>query len=317
MNWARNALILLLSFALFSCAQQGGSTPDSNVENTPEQKQSTPPSEQSTGAEIDDEDADLLGEIEEEQQDSTQASSTDEPTKEKDEISDPLEPVNRAIWYLNYDILDSYIYKPTTELYVDWVWDGGRKGVNNFVLNFDEPSTFVNNLIQLEFIHAGKALVRFTLNSTVGILGIFDVAKMLGIERRRETFSNVLGRWHVPDGPYLMVPILGPRTTRKLVGSIVDGLYFPFSYLNLWQKGALWAGDGIDKREKVLPQDPLVEQSLDSYQFVKDAYIQYDAFKISDNNTDMGDFIEHQKENNREENNEEDEDLDDFMDEID
>jgi phospholipid-binding lipoprotein MlaA len=333
MNQARNALILLISFALFSCAKQGGVESDESIESTPQQQQAEQNIEPATPCEMveptdscvdaRDDDEDLLAEIEEEDQlDSSQENVRKKADQKGDEISDPLEPMNRIIWYVNYDILDTYLFKPSTEVYVDWVWDDGRKGVNNFVLNFDEPATFVNNLIQLEFIYAGDALLRFTLNSTVGLLGIFDVAKAMGIERRRETFSNVLGRWHVPDGPYLMVPVIGPRTTRKLVGSFVDSLYFPFSYLNFWQKGGLWAGDAIDKREKMLPQDSLLKQSLDSYQFIKHAYIQYEAFKISDHNTDVGHFIDLQRKNKteqyEEENDEEnDEDLDAFMDEID
>ena len=233
-------------------------------------------------------------------------------------MSDPIEPVNRAIWYFNYDILDSYIFKPTTEFYVDWIWDDGRRGINNFVLNFEEPSNVVNNLIQLEFKHSADALVRFVINSTVGLLGFIDVAKMGGFERRRETFSNVLGRWHVPNGPYLMVPVIGPRSTRKLVGNFVDGLYFPFSYLTFWEKGGLWAVDGLDKREKVLSQDKLIEDSLDSYQLVKHVYIQYEAFKFHENSTDMSEFIkDHEVKVNNVNDVSDDEELDDFMDEID
>ncbi len=226
-------------------------------------------------------------------------------------MSDPFEPVNRVIWYFNYDILDTYVLKPTTELYVHWVWHGGRVAVNNFVLNFKEPSNMVNNLIQLDFKNAADALVRFVVNSTVGVLGFIDIAKMGGINRRSETFSNVLGHWHVPNGPYLMVPLLGPRSTRKLLGNIVDNLYFPISYLSLGEKGVLLAGDAIDKREKALPQDKLIEHSLDSYQFVKQSYIQYEAFKYHKNSTDMTKFIKHMKSSKKKKDN-----VDSYLNEI-
>lgn len=229
-------------------------------------------------------------------------------------MSDPFEPVNRVIWDFNYQVLDAYIYRPVTQTYVDWVPDGGRKALNNFVLNFDEPSTIVNNLIQFEFIYAAKALYRFSLNSTFGLLGFFDLAEKTGVARRRETFSNVLGHWYVPHGPYLMVPVLGPRSTRKLVGSIVDGLYFPFSYLNFWQTGALWGLDGLDKRESVLGQEKLLDQSLDSYIFVKEAYTQYEAFKFYQNSEDIDLLFEQQE---QQKSFDEEQDLDSYMDEID
>ncbi|MEH6452192.1 MAG: VacJ family lipoprotein, partial [Psychromonas sp.] len=160
------------------------------------------------------------------------------------QMSDPFEPINRYVWKFNYDGLDNYIYRPVTQTYVDWMPMGGRNAINNFVLNLDEPSTMVNNLIQLEFTHAANALLRFTVNSTFGLLGFFDIAAHEGIERRRESFSNVLGRWSVPNGPYLMMPVIGPRSTRKLVGNIVDGLYFPASYLSFGQSAAVWGLDG-------------------------------------------------------------------------
>lgn len=231
-------------------------------------------------------------------------------------VSDPLEPVNRVIWYFNYDILDHYVFRPTTELYVNTVWDDGRGAINNFVLNLQEPSNIVNNLIQLDIKHSADAFVRFIINSTVGLLGFIDIAKMGGIERRHESFSNVLGSWDVPNGPYLMVPLLGPRSTRKLVGNVVDSLYFPFSYFTLPEKGGLLVLDGIDKREKALSQDKLIAESLDSYQFVKQAYIQHEIFKFNESRSDSTESSVAPKEPQIDELMI-DEDLDDFMNEID
>jgi len=227
-------------------------------------------------------------------------------------MSDPIEPLNRVVWDFNYLFLDHYIYKPVTETYVDWVPELGRKAINNFVLNFDEPSTIVNNLIQFEFKHATDALFRFSINSTFGLLGLIDLAEMKGISRRRETFSNVLGHWYVPHGPYLMVPVIGPRSTRKLIGGIVDGLYFPLSYLSFGESVALWGLDGLDKRESVLGQEKLLEQSLDSYIFAKEAYIQYEAFKFYKNSENIDQLLEEQQQSSDEQL-----DLDEYLDEID
>lgn len=229
-------------------------------------------------------------------------------------MSDPIEPVNRWIWDFNYKVLDAYIYKPVTETYVDWVPDNGRIAVNNMMLNLDEPSTIVNNLIQLEFKHATDALFRFAFNSSFGVLGLIDIAKLGGVERRRESFSNVLGRWHVPHGPYLMMPIIGPRSTRILVGNIVDGLYFPGSYFTFWQTGVVWGMTGLDVRAGLLGQEVLLEQSLDNYTFVKEAYMQYEAFKFYANSESMDEFILLKQQEKQQQT---DQDLSDFMDEID
>jgi len=229
------------------------------------------------------------------------------------QMSDPIEPVNRLIWKLNYNVLDAFIYRPVTKTYVYLMPDGGRTAVNNLVLNLDEPSTAVNNLLLFEFKHSFDALIRFTLNSTVGILGLLDIGKAIGIERRRESFGNVLGRWTVPNGPYLMMPVIGPRSTRKLVGNIVDGLYFPGSYFTFWQNAALWGLDGVEIRAGLIDQEPLLEQSLDPYLFVKEAYIQYEAFKFYSNSEDINQFIEE----NSKKQIETEQNLDEFMDEID
>ncbi len=228
------------------------------------------------------------------------------------QVSDPLEPLNRVVWDFNYQILDPYIYRPVTLKYVDWVPTPGRKAINNFVLNFEEPSTMINNLLQLDFKHTAQAFFRFSVNSTFGLLGFLDVAQELGVPRRRESFSDLLGRWYVPNGPYLMLPAMGPTTPRKLLGNVVDGLYFPFSYLSFEEELGLNVMDALDKRESLLKQDALLEQSLDPYLFVRDAYSQREAFKFYGGGANVN--------QPRQENLPEAEleiDLDEFMDEID
>lgn len=229
-------------------------------------------------------------------------------------MSDPIEPVNRLIWKFNYKVLDTYLYRPVTQTYVDWVPTGGRAAIKNFVLNFSEPSTIVNDFVQLEFKHSAKALFRFTVNSTFGLLGFFDVAANVGVKRRLESFSNVLGRWSVPNGPYLMLPVLGPSSTRKLFGNFVDSLYFPATYLDFWQSAAVLGLGGLGKRESVLGQEALLEQSLDPYTFVKEAYIQYEAFKFYSNSENAPLLMEKKSANDGLQF---EPDLDDFMDEID
>lgn len=228
-------------------------------------------------------------------------------------MSDPFEPVNRLMWDFNYQVLDNYIYRPVTQSYVDWVPTPGRKAINNFVLNFEEPSTMVNNLLQLNFKLSARAFFRFSVNSTFGLLGFLDVAEKLGVPRKIETFSNVLGHWSVPNGPYLMLPGLGPTSTRTFFGGIVDGLYFPFSYLSFGEEISLDVLDGIDTREGLLGQEVLLEQSLDPYLFVKDAYTQYKVFQLNGITEEVNSSLENDSLELEEEL---DFDLDEFMDEI-
>ena len=228
------------------------------------------------------------------------------------QVSDPLESINRVMWDFNYDVLDTYIYRPVTQTYVDVVPTPGRKAINNFASNFTEPATVVNNLIQLNFKSSLQALFRFSVNSTFGLLGFLDVADKLGVPRDKETFSNVLGHWSVPSGPYLMIPVVGPMSSRKLVGSIVDGLYFPFTYLSFSEELGIDVLDALDTRESLLGQEVFIEQSLDPYLFVRDAYSQNEAFKVYGNESKVEAPLSAPSGLPEENFN-----LDDFMDEID
>ncbi len=131
--------------------------------------------------------------------------------------------------------------------------------------------------------------------------------------RRRESFSDLLGRWSVPNGPYLMLPAMGPTTPRKLLGNVVDGLYFPFSYLSFEQELGLNVLDALDIRESLLKQDVLLEQSLDPYLFVRDAYSQREAFKFYGGGANVN---QPRQENLPATETELEIDLDEFMDEI-
>ena len=229
-------------------------------------------------------------------------------------MTDPIEPINRWIWDFNYYVLDAYIYKPVTQVYVGWVPELGRNALHNAALNLGEPSNIVNNLLQLEFKGATDSLFRFAFNSTFGVFGLFDIANFGGVERKSESFGNALGAWGVPHGPYLMLPFVGPRSSRNLVGNIVDSSYFPNTNLTVWQSGVVWGINGLSLRGSFLGQEILIDQSLDPYTFVKEAYIQSELFNANKNNDISNDFIELNEESLQQQ---DDEDLSDFMDEID
>ncbi|GAA5193224.1 VacJ family lipoprotein [Ferrimonas gelatinilytica] len=195
---------------------------------------------------------------------------------------DPLEPMNRAFWIFNYRYFDRYFARPVVHFYVDYVPKPAQKGVENFVRNLDEPFSAVNNLLQWKPADAANATARFLINSTVGVVGIMDIAADMGLERKQDKFGEVLGVWGVGNGPYLMIPVLGPSSVREEVGDWVDRLYFPYSLLGFWQLAGRWALDGLVTRAKLVEQEALLDSSLDPYSFTKEAYFQYSEFRLYD-----------------------------------
>jgi phospholipid-binding lipoprotein MlaA len=199
----------------------------------------------------------------------------------KDE-RDPFESINRVMWRFNYQFLDRYLYRPAVHAYADYVPLPAQDSVANFVANLDEPFSVVNNLLQGNGYDAANAGGRFLVNTTIGIAGLFDVASHFGWERKQDQFGEVLGVWGVPDGPYLMLPVLGPSTVRDEVGDYVDRLYFPFSLMNTDQRIIRWVLDGFATRASIIDQEPILDNALDPYVFVKEAYYQNIEFRLYD-----------------------------------
>lgn len=145
------------------------------------------------------------------------------------DVSDPLEPLNRAIYRFNFE-LDTYVYLPIVNAYRYVVPEFLRTGVSNFFSNLYEITYANNGLLQGRPEVASRAVIRFAVNSTVGFLGLFDVATRLGVHRQPEDFGQTLGWWGVPAGPYLVLPVLGPSGVRDGTGLAVDfaaSLYVP------------------------------------------------------------------------------------------
>ena len=213
---------------------------------------------------------------------------------------DPFEPVNRAAWFINYDVLDPYAVRPVAHAYADYVAEPIREGVQNVVLNLEEPASFVNHVITGDAVGAGTNLVRFGVNSTLGLLGFFDVAEKMTLTSKPKDFSQVLGQMGVGNGPFLMVPAYGPTTLRQLSGDVVDGLYFPYDAMTFAMRAGKWALNGLYERSELIDREPIIDNALDPYGLTKDFYLQYQDAKIG-----------------KEAATETDEDLSDFMDEID
>ncbi|MGL4713890.1 MAG: MlaA family lipoprotein, partial [Shewanella sp.] len=199
-----------------------------------------------------------------------------------DDPRDPFEGFNRAMWDFNYQYLDRYLYRPIAHGYNDYLPMPAKTGINNFVHNFEEPSSLVNNMLQGKWGWAANAGGRFTVNSTVGLLGIIDVADMMGMHRKQDEFNEVLGYYGVPNGPYFMAPFMGPYVVREFASDWVDGLYFPLSELTMWQAIVKWGLKNLHSRASAIDQERLVDNALDPYAFVKEAYLQHIDYKLYD-----------------------------------
>ncbi|WP_417665643.1 VacJ family lipoprotein [Pseudidiomarina sp.] len=195
---------------------------------------------------------------------------------------DPFESINRDVWDFNEE-LDDAVLRPTAKAYSK-VPQPIRTGLLNAVENLDEVSSIVNNALQGKAVDAGVSFWRFTINSSIGILGLFDVATEIGINRRQEGFGEVLAYYGVGDGPYLMLPAMGPTVPVDRGGDVVDGMYFPLDNLNGPTSVARWVIKGLEARIQVMDLEPMLEDSLDPYSFVKESYFQRWQDKVYDGN---------------------------------
>ena len=144
------------------------------------------------------------------------------------EVPDPLEPMNRALYRFNANF-DRALILPIAGLYDFLTPTLVQESVSNFFANLSELPTFANAILQGKLVRASRALVRFGVTSTVGLAGLFDPMTALGTAQQREDLGQTLGLWGVPDGPYLVLPILGPSNLRDAIGLAGDRLAFWFA----------------------------------------------------------------------------------------
>ena len=198
---------------------------------------------------------------------------------------DPLESFNRAIYKFN-DVADGAIIKPVSKGYKNIAPKFVVKGVNNFFDNIRDVVTAINELLQGKIEYATNSTGRILVNSTIGLLGFIDVHSISGGERRKEDFGQTLGYWGVGPGAYLVLPFVGPSTTRDAVGFVTDTLAFdPISYINnVRGRNQVRILQFIDARTELLNASSIIDEaSLDPYAFQRDAYLQYRAALVSDN----------------------------------
>ncbi len=183
-----------------------------------------------------------------------------------DSPGDPLEPTNRDILDFNLR-LDGAVIKPVALFYRNNVGAWTRLRVRNVIDNMQEPRYLANNLLQGRPLAAGENLMRFFINSTLGLGGMFDMAQFGGPVRAPRDFGQTLALWGVPEGPYLMWPIAGPSNPRDSVGFVVNGLLNPIDWvMPLYGTVLRGAVDGLDVREQNIEAlEELQAGSLDFY----------------------------------------------------
>lgn len=195
-------------------------------------------------------------------------------------VSDPLEPINRPMYYLN-EAFDRVALKPAARGYDYVTPQPVKRGVGNFFANLYDMTSAVNAVLQWRWENAMQSGGRVLVNTTVGVLGFVDVASRMGVSPARTDFGQTLAIWGFPEGPYVMLPLLGPRTFRSGAGSVVDTLALSLPpWLDDKTRFTIWGVELIHLRSTFLEADELL--SGDRYIFVRDAYLQQRATLIND-----------------------------------
>lgn len=184
--------------------------------------------------------------------------------------NDPLEPLNRKTFALNL-FIDRILLKPVAKVYIAVVPEKGRDALRRALDNMKEPVVAINDVLQAEPKRAVNTVGRFAVNTTVGLAGLFDVAGKWGIAKETGDFGQTLFVWGAPEGPYLIVPVLGPSDPRDLVGMGIDAYMDPFSFLATAKdldeiEIARFVLGGVDQRAQAMDVlDDLQKNSLDYY----------------------------------------------------
>ncbi len=204
-----------------------------------------------------------------------EVAETEENFADEKSDTDPWEGFNRAVYRFN-GVFDKAISKPVAKGYIKVTNKPVRKGVSNFFSNLGEPTTIINDVLQGKLKQGVKDTARFLFNSTVGLLGIFDVAKRINLKKHDEDFGQTFGKWGAGTGPYLVLPIFGPSNLRDGIGS-VPGFYTdltPHIGGGSTAPVLLRAASIVDSRSELLHLEPLLEQQIDSYVLVREGYLQ-------------------------------------------
>ncbi|MBI04519.1 MAG: hypothetical protein CMI96_01730 [Pelagibacteraceae bacterium] len=211
-----------------------------------------------------------------------------ETTTYEDEVYDPLESINRAIFSFN-NVADQIILEPVAKGYKK-LPSPVQTGINNFISNLKMPLVIVNQFLQGQGKNAIESTGRFVVNSTVGVLGIVDVADKVGLEQKEEDFGQTLATWGVGDGFYIVLPLFGPSNLRDTTGMILTMMTDPINAYAV-NEGEAWfvpmrtGVNAVDQRSKIIDEvNALRNNSVDYYATVRSSY--YQNRKAAIDNTD-------------------------------
>ena len=198
--------------------------------------------------------------------------------------ADPFEGFNRSMYRVNKAI-DKVVLRPAAKAYDAVVPSVVDERIDNALANVGELSNIGNSLLQLKFKKLAISTGRLLINSTFGLAGLFDPATPLGLARQDEDFGQTLAYWGVADGPYLMLPGLGPSTLRDLVGRPADAqVGISENVDDVPTRNTVLGLDVLNTRQDLFPLEGHLEEALDEYAFVRDAYLQRRQFLIHDGN---------------------------------
>ena len=204
---------------------------------------------------------------------------------------DPYQDLNRTIHQFNLT-LDKYIARPAAVVYTSLTPDPVEKGFANMFANLNEINNVVNDLLQGKFAQAANDSGRFLINTTFGLGGLFEVASPLGLAKGEgEDFAQTLATWGVPEGPFLMLPLLGPSTLRDVPSKFVDSLTNPVSEISdVSHRNSLRVLSLLSARAELLDYDDVI--SGDNYTFIRDVYLQRREYLENDGviEDDFGDL---------------------------
>lgn len=204
----------------------------------------------------------------------------------EEEISDPFEDLNRNVFVFN-EFVDDYIAQPISDTYKWIAPEFVQIGIGNFFNNLDDINVILNDVMQGKMAQSGADSGRFLANSVFGLLGLFDVATTLGLEKHEEDFAQTLAVWGVPSGPYLIVPVLGPMTTRGIPGGLFDIATNPASYTGLLSIQFVQMLNARAIADGALTF--IDEAALDPYVFTRESFLQYRQHLIRDGKSESND----------------------------
>jgi phospholipid-binding lipoprotein MlaA len=205
--------------------------------------------------------------------------------------NDPWEGWNRGVHGFNKDF-DDTILKPLAKGYDNVVPNPVDESITNVFSNINDIGVTINDFLQFKFVQGGMDASRFLINTTAGLVGIFDVAKLIDLPKHDEDFGQTLGFWGVPSGNYMVLPFIGASSPREAMGLIGDALFNPLTYVSFFggfaANAATAAATGVDvtdTRSDLMQSEKIIDEaSVDRYDFVKNAYIQRRDYLVHDGN---------------------------------